>query len=104
MQEIAARELQAWLATAAPVVVDVREPWETAICAVAGARHIPLSELPKRVTELDRRTPTVLLCHHGVRSRHAAEWLATQGFEALFNLTGGIDEWAREIDSNMTRY
>ena len=86
------------------VLVDVREDWELEICAIAGAIHIPLGELADRAGELAPEKPVALLCHHGVRSRHAAILLEDYGFKDVFNVAGGIDVWALEIDPDMTRY
>lgn len=86
------------------VLVDVREAGELAICRIAGALHVPLSELASRHPELDPARETVLICHHGIRSAHAAAALARSGFERVLNLSGGIDRWAREVDPTMARY
>ncbi|MCK5498023.1 MAG: sulfurtransferase, partial [Gammaproteobacteria bacterium] len=47
---------------------------------------------------------TVILCHHGMRSMIAGEYLISEGFEKIVNLEGGIDAWASTIDKSMTRY
>ena len=86
------------------VLVDVRESAELAICAITGAQHLPLGELPHRLEELDPSRPVVCICHHGIRSQHAAHFLAQNGFERLYNLTGGVDRWAEEVDADMARY
>jgi len=46
----------------------------------------------------------VLVCHHGGRSQHAAMWLAGNGYSRLFNLRGGVDAWANDVDPAMPRY
>lgn len=86
------------------VLLDVREHEELAICRLPGVTHVPLSELSVRHPELDPDAPTVCICHHGVRSAHAAMALAQLGFERLFNLTRGMDGWAAEVDPGMARY
>jgi len=86
------------------VLVDVRETLELAICRIEGSRHLQLSEFPLRARELDPARPTVCICHHGIRSAIAAAALAALGFERVFNLSGGIDRWAEEIDPRMARY
>ena len=48
--------------------------------------------------------PIVCICHHGGRSMHVAMFLARQGFENVYNLTGGVDAWARQVDSAMPTY
>ncbi|HSQ10205.1 MAG TPA: rhodanese-like domain-containing protein, partial [Burkholderiaceae bacterium] len=48
--------------------------------------------------------PIVCVCHHGGRSMHVAMFLARQGFENVYNLTGGVDAWARQVDAAMPTY
>jgi molybdopterin/thiamine biosynthesis adenylyltransferase/rhodanese-related sulfurtransferase len=103
--EIGARELrEVWNRNPALVVLDVREPHEAAIARIDGARLIPLSELPARLTELDGRAEIVTHCHHGVRSMNAREILKGAGFAHVRSLAGGIDAWAREVDPEVPRY
>lgn len=71
-------------------LIDVREPAEYAAGSVTGAVNIPLNELPRRLGELDRQRPVVLLCRSGNRSRQAATYLAAAGFTDVINLAGGI--------------
>lgn len=87
-----------------PLVLDVRECWELDICALDGAVHIPLGELAERRGELERQSPIVVLCHHGVRSLHAAEFLHGCGFADVADLLGGIEAWAEQVDPGMARY
>jgi len=54
--------------------------------------------------ELDRDTPIVFQCHHGIRSQAAADYFAGLGFERLFNLSGGIDAWSQLVDPLVPRY
>jgi rhodanese-related sulfurtransferase len=104
MAEIDAERLAAELATAEPVVLDVREDWELAICSLPGAQHIPLGELPARHAELNRERRTIVICHHGVRSQVAQAFLLERGFREVINLEGGIDAWARRVDPEMSLY
>jgi len=107
MQPLHVAELAHWLADAsreAPQLLDVREPWEVSTCALAQSISIPMGEIVARFQELDPDRPLVCICHHGVRSLQVAHFLSRQGFGQLFNLTGGIDAWAREIDPAMAVY
>jgi rhodanese-related sulfurtransferase len=101
-----APEVRTWLADErGPVsLLDVREPWEFEVCRIEGSRLIPLSQLPARLNELDPARPTVVICHHGVRSLRAAAFLEHCGFEDVVNLSGGIDAWARTVDPGMAVY
>lgn len=99
------RELRAKLdAGERLVLLDVREPSELALGSIAGSVAIPLGELARRAGELDPRAPTVCICHHGVRSANAAAALARLGFTQLYNLSGGIDRWAEDVEPAMKRY
>jgi len=87
-----------------PILIDVRENSELAICSIEGAIHIPLHQLPGALNRLDPDKEYALICHHGMRSMRACEFLYSNGFNKLINLTGGIDAWAAQIDPEMKRY
>jgi rhodanese-related sulfurtransferase len=105
MREISVTELAAWLAQPdAPVVLDVREPWEVAIASLPGSVHIPMREIPARFGELPADRPVVCLCHHGMRSAQVGLFLERQQVAGVCNLTGGIDAWSRAIDPAVPTY
>ncbi len=105
MQRLNAQELKARLSAAEPpLVLDVREPWEVQVCALPGSRHIPMRDIPERLAEIDRDRDLVVLCHHGVRSLAVANFLAGQGYTRIYNLDGGIDAWAKEVEPGMAKY
>lgn len=104
MRSITPHELQERLEQSPPVVLDVREQWEVDLAALPNCLHIPMGEIPHRLAELDPQADIVVLCHHGVRSAHVAAFLEQAGFPRLYNLAGGIDAWAREVDPNTPRY
>lgn len=106
MRHMHAPEVRTWLANeSGPVaLLDVREPWEFEVCRIEGSRLIPLSQLPARLNELDPARPTVVICHHGVRSLRAGAFLEHCGFEDVVNLSGGIDAWAKTVDPGMAVY
>ncbi|OZA22041.1 MAG: sulfurtransferase [Hydrogenophilales bacterium 17-64-11] len=105
MRQLRPAELAAHLrAGHAPVLLDVREPWEWNLCHLPDAILIPMHELPARLQELDKDAETVVICHHGVRSYHAARYLETLGFGDVVNLSGGVAAWADEVDPAMPRY
>ncbi|HLW72048.1 MAG TPA: rhodanese-like domain-containing protein [Candidatus Binataceae bacterium] len=85
-------------------VLDVREHEELRIAALPGAVHIPMGEIPSRLTELDPDVELVVVCHHGMRSAQVAQYLARTGFERVSNLSGGIDEWSATVDPATPRY
>jgi len=85
-------------------LLDVREPWEIALARIPGSVDIPLQEIPARCRELEAGAEIIVMCHGGVRSQRAAEFLVRQGFGTVRNLQGGIDAWAREVDPTVPRY
>lgn len=107
MRHIRPAELKAWLddpSQPRPLLLDVREPWEYALCRIEGAQSMPMQGIPARIGELDPRQEIVCICHHGVRSFHVARFLEHNGFTNVINLTGGVDGWAKEADPTMPTY
>lgn len=103
--QLSPAELQRWRQDGkAFLLLDVRTNEETAVCALPDSVHIPMNLIPLRSNELPDGLPIVVYCHHGIRSLHTAMYLADAGFETLYNLQGGIDAWAAQIDENMARY
>ncbi len=87
-----------------PLLLDVREAWEFDICHIRGSILIPMGQIPGRLEELDPERETVVICHHGIRSRHVAQFLEHRGFSDTINLAGGVEAWARQIDLDMATY
>jgi len=107
MKNLNPRDLRAWLADPArprPILLDVRETWEYDICHIEGSRLIPMRQVLESAGSLDPKTETVVICHHGIRSYQVAKVLERQGFGAVYNLTGGVEAWAREVDATMRTY
>ncbi len=94
-QNIDAAALQTLLAQKPVVLLDVRTDAEVARGVIAGARHIPLFGLPGRIGELPDDATVVIYCQSGGRSAQACSYLAQQGFDDLYNLSGGIMGWLR---------
>ena len=86
------------------VVLDVREPAEIEIAPFPDAMHIPMGDIPSRLSELDPDTEWIVVCHHGVRSAQVAMYLARMGFARVSNLNGGIDAWSLTVDAATPRY
>ena len=86
------------------VLLDVRDPDEVATASVPGAITIPMQDIPQRVDELDRNATIAVMCHHGGRSARVAQFLSGQGFTDVYNIDGGIDAYAKRIDSSIPRY
>lgn len=91
--------------TTAPLLLDVREPWEFQTASLPDSLLMPMGEVASRAhQELDPDAPIVVLCHHGQRSLSVTMWLRNQGFDRAQSLAGGIDAWSRTIDPTVPRY
>ena len=99
-------------ASAPPIVLDVREPWELQTASVKPDGftlvHIPMRDIPERIAELQQAhgtgQPIACLCHHGMRSMQVANYLAQNGFTQVVNLDGGIDAWSQQVDRSVPGY
>ncbi len=89
---------------AAFYLLDVREPFEYEIAALANSVLMPMQQIPERIAELDKARATIVICHHGIRSQQVAYFLDQQEFTNIYNLTGGINAWARACDPEMAIY
>lgn len=86
-------------------LIDVREAHELEICKIEPAIHIPLSHVLNRINEIAKDKKVVVYCHFGMRSASAIQQITREtGLKNLYNLEGGIDEWAREVDPEMDVY
>ena len=103
MRELSPQELQPELARGV-TLLDVRQPEELELASIAGARHIPMAEIPARVQELNPVGSIAVLCHHGGRSLQVARFLERNGFSDVINVAGGIDAWSQTVDPAVPRY
>ena len=97
--------LAEWINRGQPLqLVDVRDPIELEISALPDAVNIPLERLNQRLRELDPTKTYVLFCRTGVRSARGVHQLSAAGFSHVYNLFGGINAWAEQIDPDMYQY
>jgi monothiol glutaredoxin len=97
-------ELQKMLTAKVPLrLLDVRTERERTVARIAGDEWI--EELARtELNSLSKDTMLVVYCHHGTRSHAAAEQLVASGFRNVWNLSGGIDAWSRQVDPSVARY
>ena len=104
VREIGPKELKALLDSGkVKQFYDVRTPKERDTAAIAGAKLFDDAMLAS-LDQLPRDTPVAFHCHHGGRSRAAAEHALKMGFKTVYNLAGGIDAWSQQVDSSIKRY
>ncbi len=114
LPEVSAPQLAEWLQNQPNLtLLDVREPYEFPRARFDDQRvvHAPLSDLARKHLEglpdkvkTDKSTPLVVFCHHGIRSAQVAAWLLDLGWESVYNLSGGIDAYARLVDPSIGLY
>ena len=86
------------------VLLDVREPYELAICQIDGSQNIPMRSVPGRLAEIPRDQRILVLCHHGARSMQVTEYLRANGYASASNIAGGTEAWAEYVDPSLARY
>mmetsp|Transcript_10737 Transcript_10737/g.32870 ORF Transcript_10737/g.32870 Transcript_10737/m.32870 type:complete len:245 (-) Transcript_10737:263-997(-) len=91
-------------------LIDVRERGEVSTASIGEFDVLPMSEFERWADSVengrryDPAKPTVVMCHHGMRSAQMAYYLAQQGFKDVYNLSGGIDAWSNNVDPSVPRY
>lgn len=94
------------------ILLDVREPDELNYAKITDARLevTPMSRLAQTGTDAFSESvraqdiPIYVMCHHGSRSAQVTMWLAQQGWKNVFNVRGGIDAYARQVDRSVGLY
>ena len=94
------------------ILLDVREPLELNQAKITDSRLqvTPMSRLAREGASAlsesaqSQDSTIYVLCHHGNRSMQVTAWLAQQGGKNVFNVRGGIDEYARRIDQSVGFY
>jgi molybdopterin/thiamine biosynthesis adenylyltransferase/rhodanese-related sulfurtransferase len=104
IRTISVHQLKEKLGQPQLLLVDVRETFEYDIARIDGATLMPLGELSERSGELPRDKQIIVMCKSGSRSAQATAFLQQQGFRDVYNLQGGINAWAIEIDPDMPTY
>jgi adenylyltransferase/sulfurtransferase len=103
--EITVEEAQRLLAGPnPPLIIDVRETDEYAICRIEGSRLIPMNTVPARLAEIPQDVPVLVQCHHGGRSMKVTQFLRAKGYARVTNLKGGIDALSLKVDPAVPRY
>lgn len=108
--QISVEELAKRLADSDPglQLIDVREPQEVEIARIEGFVNLPLSEFAQWGEQVpnrfDANAETLVLCHHGVRSAQMCQWLMSQGFTNVKNISGGIAAYSILVDSEIPQY
>lgn len=101
-KEIAPKDLRARLNAGDDLMlIDVREDWEVKQAKLAEAIHIPMDEIPDSLDRIPKDKTIVFICKMGSRSEAVADWLESQGYTNILNLSGGMFRWAQEVDPSL---
>jgi len=86
------------------ILLDVRTDREYFLSSIEGSLHMPMNTIPDKYTSLDKDKEIIVQCKSGVRSAKVCEFLLNNNFRNVKNLTGGIVEWAKQIDPTIIIY
>ena len=86
------------------ILLDVRTDREYFLSSIEGSLHMPMNTIAEKYTSLDKDKEIIVQCKSGVRSAKVCEFLLSNDFRNVKNLTGGIVEWAKQIDSTIIIY
>ena len=104
VKALTAKELKGWMdQKKAFELFDVRTERERDIAMIDGSTLLD-KEGEQKLLSLPKDTTLVFQCHHGMRSRSAAEHFLSQGYKDVYNLTGGIEAWSSDVDPKVPRY
>lgn len=102
--EIDVSEANRLLESGKATLIDVREPYENDICKIEGSVLISMNTIPSNLDKIPKLGPVMLCCHHGSRSMQVTQYLRQNGYDNAINIAGGIDAWARNVDTSLQRY
>lgn len=96
-KHISVAQVNTWLNYEAAIkVVDIRDPQSFSDAHIAESLHLTDASLVKFMQETEFETPVVVVCYHGRSSQGAAQYLVEQGFEDVYSMDGGFEDWRRQ--------
>lgn len=104
VKSISVQELHDRIITGTIDVIDVRPASARAIAPFPQSHDVLDDASRERIEGLPKDVPLAFICHHGNSSRRAAEYFRNLGFHDIYNVEGGIDAWAKEIDPKVPLY
>jgi|TARA_B100000959_G_C14765005_1_gene535014 rhodanese-related sulfurtransferase len=103
VNNISVKQLKERIDAKTIILIDVRERFELEICKIKGSINIKMEDIPNTIDKMDKNQEYAIICHSGTRSFNISFFLVNRGFSA-YNVKGGIDAWAKEIDHLMDTY
>ena len=86
------------------MILDVREPQEWAISRIEDSLFIRKDDVLNHLDEIPRDRDVMVMCRSGIRSADVIRWLNQKEYTNLYNMAGGINAWARQIDPSVPVY
>ncbi|MFZ4832511.1 thiosulfate sulfurtransferase GlpE [Rouxiella sp. Mn2063] len=83
------------------VMVDIRDPQSFQQAHAPGAFHLSNESMAAFMQQADTNTPVMVMCYHGISSRSAAQYLLTQGFDAVYSIDGGFEAWSNTFPQDI---
>ena len=104
MDFISTNQLKEGISAGIYTIIDVREPYERAICSIDSI-HIPMGEIETKYAEIPADKAVVILCKSGRRAEAVANYLEKEhDYKNISVLTGGIIAWIEEVDTHLESY
>lgn len=94
-QTISAAAAKLLLDSPAARLIDIRDEHTFNAAHIEGAQRIDNSNIDAFIAAADKSQPLIVVCYHGISSQHAAQFLAAQGFDEVYSLSGGFEDWQR---------
>ena len=92
-QHISAEQTKDRLEKGEIKVVDIRDDQSFELGRIPNAYHLSNGSLTQFINENEFETPVVVCCYHGISSQQAAQYLIHQGFEDVYSMDGGFEDW-----------
>lgn len=88
---------QAWemMENEGAVLVDIRDRQRFTLSHPVDAFHLTNESYGRFLDECDFEDPVLVICYHGVSSRNTAQFLVEQGFERVYSVKGGFEQWVK---------
>jgi rhodanese-related sulfurtransferase len=87
-----------------PKLLDTRSQAEFDIVHLPNAILATDAAVNDVLQSWDKNEEIICICHHGMRSLNAAQFLRKQGFTNVRSMAGGLDAWSQQIDPKLPRY
>ena len=105
VQEVAALEASAILKENPEIrLLDVSTPQERETACLDNSELLDQELVEEMLDSWDPNTPLMFFCHIGERSRQAAQYFTSQGFQQVYNISDGLKGWSSNVDSSIPQY